>query len=54
MVGKTKEELQKMTGLSSITFCHATVFLLATDRLEDAIKVCEMTVTVQPGAELYS
>ena len=39
--GKSIEELQNISGIKTLTFCHATGFLLATDSLEDAIAACE-------------
>ncbi len=43
--GKSKEELQEISGLKTLSFCHATGFLLAADSLEDAIKACEKSMS---------
>ena len=42
--GKPAEELQKVTGVDTATFCHNTGFLGATKTLEDAIKMARMAV----------
>lgn len=45
--GKPKEELQKISGIETLTFCHATGFLLAADTLEDAVKACEEAMKIE-------
>lgn len=42
--GKTKEELQKISGLDTLTFCHNSGFLIAADTVEDAMKACRMSM----------
>lgn len=42
--GKTPEELIKMTGMQGMTFCHSSGFLIATDKLDTAIKACKMAM----------
>jgi len=38
--GKTEEELKKISGIKTLTFCHRGRFLISTDTLDDAIKAC--------------
>ncbi len=40
--GAKPEELQKMTGVATATFCHATGFLGATDTKNDAIELARL------------
>lgn len=40
--GKTAEELQSITGLKTITFCHNGGYLLMTETLEDAKQACRI------------
>lgn len=40
--GAKPEELKKMTGVATATFCHPTGFLGATDTLEDAIELAQI------------
>ena len=42
--GKTKEELVKLTAISSFRFCHINLFLCACDTLEDAIKIAQLAI----------
>lgn len=44
--GKTEEELQKISGIQSLTFCHKGRFLISTGTLEDARKACETARSV--------
>lgn len=37
--GATKEELVRMTGCETVTFCHPSGFLMAADTKEDAMKL---------------
>lgn len=39
--GAEAEELQRMSGIESLRFCHPNGFLAATDTLEDAVKAAE-------------
>lgn len=39
--GKTREELRAISGITTLNFCHNSGFLIATDKLEDAIKACQ-------------
>lgn len=39
--GAETEELQKMSGIKSLRFCHPNGFLAAADTLEDAVKAAE-------------
>lgn len=41
--GKTAEELQQLTGLETIRFCHNNRFLVSADSLEDAVNACLLT-----------
>ncbi|HEX2985476.1 MAG TPA: MYG1 family protein [Caproiciproducens sp.] len=40
--GRPKEELQEMTGIETLTFCHKGCFIISADELEDTIKACEL------------
>ena len=42
--GKEPEELQKLTGIETITFVHASGFMGSTKTLEDALKLAELTL----------
>lgn len=42
--GKTKEELESLTGIKSFRFCHPNLFLCACDNLNDAIKVAKLAI----------
>ena len=39
--GKTEDELQRISGIPSLKFCHKGRFLISTDSLEDVIKACK-------------
>lgn len=38
--GKPEDELKKISGVSSLTFCHKGCFMISADSLDDAIKAC--------------
>ena len=40
--GKPQDELQKISGIRTLTFCHKGRFLISADSLEDIIKACEL------------
>ncbi len=40
--GKPEDELQKISGISTLTFCHKGRFLISADNLEDVIKACKL------------
>lgn len=40
--GKTAEELQKISGVPTLTFCHRARFLISAGNLEDTLKACKM------------
>lgn len=42
--GKEDEELQKISGVHSITFCHKNLFICACKTYEDAIKIAEISI----------
>lgn len=42
--GKTKGELQKLTGVDGMNFCHASGFLASVETREDAWKIAKMVV----------
>lgn len=42
--GKTQDELQKISGIGTLTFCHKGRFLISADTLEDASKACESAI----------
>ena len=43
--GKENEELQKISGVKTITFCHKNLFICACKTYEDAIKVAKISVS---------
>lgn len=42
--GLENEELQKVSGINTITFCHKNLFICACKTYEDAIKIAELAV----------
>ncbi len=42
--GKENEELQKISGVKTITFCHKNLFICACKTYEDAIKIANISV----------
>lgn len=38
--GKSEEELPKLSGIPTLTFCHNGRFLISTSTIEDAVKAC--------------
>jgi len=40
--GKDQEQLRKITGVETLTFCHLSGFICATDTLEDARKIARL------------
>ena len=42
---KINEELQKISGVKTITFCHKNLFICACKTYEDAIKVAKISVS---------
>lgn len=40
--GKSEGELQRISGIPTLTFCHKGRFLISADRLEDVIKACKL------------
>ena len=42
--GKENEELQKISGFNTITFCHKNLFICSCKTIEDAIKVANISV----------
>lgn len=40
--GKTEDVLQKISGISTLTFCHKGRFLISADSLDDVIKACKI------------
>lgn len=42
--GLEESELKETTGIETLRFCHLSVFLCATDTLQDAIKVAEQVM----------
>lgn len=39
--GKENEELQKISGIDTITFCHKSLFICACKTFDDALKIAE-------------
>ena len=40
--GKSADELQRISGIPTLTFCHKSCFLISADSLEDIIKACKI------------
>ncbi len=40
--GKTAEELQTLSGVKTLTFCHKGRFLISADTLDDVIEACRI------------
>jgi uncharacterized UPF0160 family protein len=40
--GRTEEELKKISGIPTLSFCHKGRFLISADTLEDAVKACRI------------
>jgi len=40
--GKPADELQNISGIHTLTFCHKGRFLISADSLEDTIKACKL------------
>jgi uncharacterized UPF0160 family protein len=38
--GKPKDDLQRISGVSTLTFCHKGRFLISADSLDDVIRAC--------------
>ena len=43
--GKENEELQKISGVETITFCHKNLFICACETYDDAIKIANIAVS---------
>lgn len=41
--GKENEELQKISGIDTITFCHKSLFICACKTFDDALKIAEIS-----------
>ncbi|HHV32140.1 MAG: MYG1 family protein [Ruminococcaceae bacterium] len=46
--GKPAEELQTISGVGTLTFCHKGRFIISADRLEDAVKACKIAMAQKP------
>lgn len=42
--GKEEDELQKITGIQTLAFCHKGRFLISTGTLEDAVQACKLAM----------
>lgn len=42
--GKENDELQKISGIKTITFCHKNLFICACKTFDDAIKITEVAI----------
>jgi uncharacterized UPF0160 family protein len=40
--GKPEDELQKISGVNTLKFCHKGRFLISADNLQDIIKACKI------------
>jgi uncharacterized UPF0160 family protein len=40
--GKPEDELQKISGVDTLTFCHKGRFLISADSLDDVMKACKI------------
>ena len=42
--GREDEELQKISGVESITFCHKNLFICACKTFNDAVKIAKISI----------
>ncbi|WP_457943671.1 MYG1 family protein [Caproiciproducens sp. LBM24188] len=49
--GKPAEDLPKISGVETLTFCHKGRFIISADTLEDTIKACEIAREQQKNTE---
>lgn len=49
--GKEQEELQKISGIKTLTFCHKGRFLISTVTLDDAIQACKYAMQISQSAD---
>lgn len=49
--GKEPEELQKISGIKTLTFCHKGRFLISTVTLDDAIQACKYAMQISQSAD---
>lgn len=49
--GLRNEDLQKVTGVKTATFCHNACFICVADELDDAIKLAKLAVESGDGAK---
>lgn len=47
--GKRDNDLQEVSGIKTLRFCHNSGFLIATDTLEDAISACKLAKEIFKG-----
>lgn len=47
--GRSPEELQIMTGIKTLKFCHPACFICVTDTFEDAYKTADLSIEMQMG-----
>ncbi|HEX3016743.1 MAG TPA: MYG1 family protein [Caproicibacter sp.] len=52
--GKEQEELQKISGIKTLTFCHKGRFLISTVTLDDAIQACKYALKAAESARKKS
>lgn len=45
--GKETEELQKISGIATLSFCHKSGFMVAADTLEDVVTACTKSLNHQ-------
>ena len=49
---RSPEELQRMTGIKTLRFCHQACFICITDTFEDAYKAAQLSIEMQRGRKL--
>ena len=47
--GKENEELQEISGVKTITFCHKNLFICACKTFDDAVKIAEIAINNMEG-----
>ena len=47
--GKENEELQEISGVKTITFCHKNLFICACKTFDDAVKIAEIAINNKEG-----
>lgn len=51
--GKSPDELRKISGVATLSFCHNNRFLISADTLEDVLKACKIARQSEKGENRY-